>query len=282
MHVEFAGKHGGNGTRHRRDRIGRLGEDGSRGKARNVGNDIACRKLFLQRAFRDLMRVASSRSRDEDVPLLHEFGERGVTAQTWMVLPKNAHVSTRKKLLPANPRNEQRKFSDREIDLARFQRKMEVLQVNLRSSQPHTGCRVQEQLHDSREQHDHAGVESEHPERSVRLAGVETGLFAAKALHAIQQRANRLLQFKRFRRRLHVQGHANEQRIVEIAAQARQSFAERRLLRVQRFGGSRQASFAKQHIEDPKCVQVEIVSLLPGNSLHSRPDDSLATSFPLR
>ena len=30
---------------------------------------------------------------DEDVPLLHEFGERRVTAQTWMVLPKNAHVS---------------------------------------------------------------------------------------------------------------------------------------------------------------------------------------------
>jgi hypothetical protein len=159
---------------------------------------------------------------------------------------------------------------------------VKVLQANLRSSQSHSRCRVQEQFHDDREQHDHTGVGGEHAERPGRLPGVEPDLFAAKALHAIEQRANRLLQFKRFRRRLHVQGDPHEQRIVEITAQARQRFAQRRLLGVQRFGGPRQASFAKQHVEDPKCVQVEILSLLPGNSLHSRPGDSLAPTLPLR
>ena len=282
MHAEFAGKHRGDRARHGCNGIGGLGEDGSGSKTRDVGNDIAGRKLLLQRALRDLMRVPGSGCRDEDVALLHEFGERRVAAKTRVVLSKNAHVPARKQLLPANTGNQQRKFTDREINVTRFEREVKVLQVDLRRPQSYSGSRVQEALHHRREQHDHAGVESEHAERPIRLTRVETGLFAAKALHAIQQRANRLLQFKRFRRRLHVQGHANEQRIVEIAAQARQSFAERRLLRVKRFGGSRQASFAKQHIEDPKCVQVEIVSLLPGNSLHSRPDDSLATSFPLR
>ena len=51
---------------------------------------------------------------------------------------------------------------------------------------------------------------------------------------------------------------------------------------MQRFGGARQAAFAKQGVEDPKCVQVESFALLSGNSLHSRPSDSLAPSFSLR
>ena len=101
-------------------------------------------------------------------------------------------------------------------------------------------------------------------------------------MHVIQQRADRFLKFEGFCRRLHVQGHAHEQRIVEIAAQARQRFAQRGLLRMQRFGGARQAAFAKQDVEDPKCVQVESFILLSGNSLHSRPSDSLALSFSLR
>jgi hypothetical protein len=43
-----------------------------------------------------------------------------------------------------------------------------------------------------------------------------------------------------------------------LAAQARQHFAERRLLRVQDFGRARQALFAKQQIDYAKRVQVEI------------------------
>lgn len=155
------------------------------------------------------------------------------------------------------------------------------MQIDLRSSQPHAWRRTQEQFHDGRQQHDYAGVEGEHAERPGRLTGVEIGLFAAKAMQTVEQRTNRLFQFKGLRRRLHMQGHADEQLIVEIAAQARQRLAERRLLGVKCFGGARQASFAKQHVEHPKRVQVEIFSLLLGNSHHIRPDDSLAVSLPL-
>jgi hypothetical protein len=64
------------------------------------------------------MRMAGSCRRDEDVPLLHEFGERRIMAESWMTFLKNAHVPARKKLLPANPRNQQRKFPDCQIDFA--------------------------------------------------------------------------------------------------------------------------------------------------------------------
>jgi len=53
-----------------------------------------------------------------------------------------------------------------------------------------------------------------------------------------------------------VQRHTHEQPIVEIATQARQRLAQRGLLRMQRVGGARQAAFAKQDVEDPKCVQM--------------------------
>ena len=96
------------------------------------------------------------------------------------------------------------------------------MQIDLRSSQPHAWRRTQEQFHDGRQQHDYAGVEGEHAERPGRLTGVEIGLFAAKAMQTVEQRTNRLFQFKGLRRRLHMQGHAYEQLIVEIAAQARQ------------------------------------------------------------
>jgi len=94
--------------------------------------------------------MAGSCRRDEDVLLLHEFGERRVTAETWMVLLKNAHMPARIKLLPANPRNQQRKFADGEINLTRFERGVKVMQIDLRSSQPHAWRRTQEQFHDGR------------------------------------------------------------------------------------------------------------------------------------
>src|SRR5207248_7232519 len=128
-------------------------------------------ELLHKRSLRDLMRMARACRRDEDMLLFHEFGERRGTAQTWMILLKNAHVPARKKLLPAYPRNQQRKFSDRQIDLTRFERDVKVLQFDLRRSQPNSRCRVQEQLHDDREQHDHAGVEGEVAESHRRLAG---------------------------------------------------------------------------------------------------------------
>jgi hypothetical protein len=40
---------------------------------------------------------------------------------------------------------------------------------------------------------------------------------------------------------------------------------------MQRFSSARDAAFPQQHIEHPKCVQVEIISVLSWNTRHIRP-----------
>jgi hypothetical protein len=138
-----------------------------------------------------------------------------------------------------------------------------------------------EQFDDGWKQHDNAGVEGEDPEGPVRFAGPKMHLLVAKTLHSIQQRTDRLHEFKRFGGRLHMQCDPHEQRVVEIASQPRQRLAQRRLLGAQRLSGAGQASFAKQYIQDAKRVQVEFFAVLFRNSLHNRPGGSLAGSFSL-
>ena len=113
---------------------------------------------------------------------------------------------------------------------------------------------------------------AKHPRR---LLGIEAGLLVAKALKSVEQGANRLFKLERLGGRLHVQGDTDEQGIAEIAAKPRQRLAQRRLLRMQRLGGARQAAFAEQHVEDPKRVQVEIFSVLSRSGFHISSGDSL-------
>src|SRR6266567_3109547 len=159
---------------------------------------------------------------------------------------------------------------------------MKALQADLRSTQSHIWRRTQELLHDSWKQHNHAGVEGENAKHPGRLSWIEAGLFGAKPLHAVEKCADRLFQFEGLCRRLHVERHPYEQRIIEVAAQARKRLAQGRLLGVERFSGAGQASLAKQHIQDAKRVQVEFFTVLVRNSLHSCPSDSLTGSFKLR
>ncbi len=219
---------------------------------------------------------------DEDVLLFQEGGERRIAGKTRMVLLKDAHMPPGKQLLPADARNEQRKFSDGEIDLAGFERGMEALQTDLGCAQAHVRRGLEQFLHHCRQQHDDAGVQREDAKHARRLLGIEAGLLVAKALKSVEQCANRLFKLQRLGGRLHVQGDANEQGIAEIAAKPRQCLAQRRLLRMQRLGGARQAAFAEQHVEDPERVQVEIFSVLSRSGFHISPGDSLTAPLPLR
>ena len=88
------------------------------------------------------MRMSGSGRGDEDVLLLQEFGKRRVAAKTRMVLLKDAHMPPGKQLLPANAGNQQRKFADGEINLARLERGVKVLQIDLGGSQPHAWRRT--------------------------------------------------------------------------------------------------------------------------------------------
>jgi len=159
---------------------------------------------------------------------------------------------------------------------------MKALQADLGGAQSDIRRGAQQQLHDRREQHNHAGVECENAENPGRSTGIETCLFVAETPQPVEQRTNRLFQFERLWRRLHVKSHAYEQRIIEVTAQACKRLAQGRLLGAERVGGSRQASFAEQHIEHPKRVQVEVFSVLYRNSLHIRSSNSLAASLSLR
>lgn len=217
------------------------------------------------------MRMTRSSRCYEDVLLVNEIGLRGIGAEPRMVLLENAHVPPRKQLLPADPRYQQRKLADREIDFACLQRGMKVLQAHLGSSHPYAGSIAQQQPDDGKEQHDNTGVERENTEGPIRCIRVEMELLVAQTLHSVEQRADRLLEFKRLGRRLHVQCHTDKQWIVEIAPQARQRLAQRRLTGVQRFSGAGQASVAKQRVQYAERVEIEVFGLLVRNNLQIAP-----------
>src|SRR6266436_3084132 len=122
-----------------------------------------------------------------------------------MVLLEDAHVATRIQLLSSDAWNEQWKLTNGQIDLAALERGMKILQPDLDRSQFHSRGLAQQQFDDGRKQHDNAGVEGEDPEGPVRFAGPKMHLLVAKTLHSIQQRTDRLLKFKRFGGRLHMQ-----------------------------------------------------------------------------
>jgi len=199
-----------------------------------------------------------------------------------MLLLKDAHVLPRIQLLPADALHQRRKFADRQIDLAGLEGRVKILQTNLRRAQPNPGRCLQQQFDNCWKQDDDTGVEGEYPERPVRAVGPKAGLLVTKAQHAVEQCTDGLFELERLGGRLHLQRDPHEQRIIKITAQPRQRLAQRRLLGVQRRGGTRQAAFTKQRIKDAKRMKIDIFAVLFRNSLHRCPKVSLAGSSPAR
>ena len=92
-------------------------------------------------------------------------------------------------------------------------------------------------------------------------------MIAAQREHAFENGRDRRLQFHRLGRRLHLQRHPHEQRIIEITPQPRERLAQRRLRDVKRLRRPRQAVFPQQHVEHQQVVQVELI-MIARNSSH--------------
>ena len=133
-----------------------------------------------------------------------------------------------------------------------------MLRLELQDVQPHVGASVQQPVDQRRQQLDQAGVDHAEIEGPVRDARIERDVLAAQRLHPLQDRPHRRLQLQRLGRRLHAQRHAHEQRIVEIAAQARQRLAQGRLGDVERARRPRQAVLAQQDVEHLQVMQVRL------------------------
>ncbi|MOA26569.1 hypothetical protein D3C78_1473720 [compost metagenome] len=87
------------------------------------------------------------------------------------------------------------------------------------------------------------------------------------AADAAAQAAQRLLDARRQllgqRRRRHAAAVADEQRVVELLAQALQGMADRRLAEVQQRRRAGQVAFVVDHLEDAEQVQVEAAQYRP-------------------
>ena len=62
--------------------------------------------------------------------------------------------------------------------------------------------------------------------------------------------------------------YAHEQRIVEIAAQSRQIFAQRRLGDVKHLGCPRKTMLTQQHVEHPQMLEIEFSRITIRNVIY--------------
>jgi hypothetical protein len=185
-----------------------------------------------------------------------------------VALPRDADVALDAERLAANLLGERCERAHGEVELARLEPGFKVLRVELQHLQPHIRGFLQQPVDQRRQKLEQAGIDHAEIEGAVGGSRVERDVLAAQRLHALEDRTHRRLQLQRLRRRLHPQRHAHEQRIVEIAAQARQRLAQGRLRDVECARRPRQAVLAQQHIEHLQVMQVGFPFIAGENSGH--------------
>ena len=197
-----------------------------------------------------------------------EGAQRRLASEARMAATGDADVALDPKRLAADLLGQRRERTHGEVELAQLEPGFEMLCLELQHPQPHFGGFLQQPVDQRRQKLDQAGVDHAEIERAVRRSRVERDVLAAQRLHSLEDRPHRRLQLQRLRRRLHPQRHAHEQRILEIAAQARQRLAQGRLGHVERARRPRQTVLAQQHVENLQVMQVGFAFIARRNSGH--------------
>ena len=234
----------------------------------DLANNIFSRNDGFQGPLHDLVGVAATGDRDQDVLLSCESTHCRLWRQTRMARPCYANITFHPEPLSTNAFGHRWKRTHGKIEFARFEPWFEVRCFGLQYAKSHVGSLGQQQFDQWWQKLQQASIDHAEIESSMRGTWRERNALAAQQGHAVKHGPDRSLKLTSSRCGLHATSNPHEQRIIEVSAQLRERFAERRLRDVELGCSACEAVLAQQHVQYPQLLQTWFCTMMTRNSAH--------------